>query len=385
MNASKKYEVIIVGGGPAGSSCATVLAQAGIRVGLFEKEKFPRNKICGETVNPKCWELFDILGVSPAILSASPCTIDEVRITNSKGFCVGARISKNSRPFFSIKRSTLDHLLLENAGNSGAHVQEERRVIDLCWNAEWQVTARSPHTGEIEHYFSRFLIGADGRNSLVAAKGLAIPASAAAKADAPRVGVQWHAPRQPQLGAALEMYLFAQGYFGIVNVDAQSANVALVTCGKLAQLAKQNFTRFLETTVFLNSAAARRFANLQSRGEVRTTFPIDPRVNPQKHASAYLIGDAWHTVEPFTGEGIYFAIRDGIIAATKILQRINRKAGIAPPKSTSRIWANRIFSPVLRKPDFSERCIRWAAQAPFTVRLGLGIILGSYHRFEISG
>jgi flavin-dependent dehydrogenase len=67
--------VAIVGGGPAGAACATLCAQAGLRTLVLEKAVFPRDKVCGDCVNPGCWPLFQQLGVARTLLASPPQSI----------------------------------------------------------------------------------------------------------------------------------------------------------------------------------------------------------------------------------------------------------------------------------------------------------------------
>ena len=89
MNNSFDYDVIIAGGGPAGSSAAIHLATLGARVLLAEQKKFPRAKLCGEFISPECALHFERLGVADQILSARPARLTETVFYSRRGKSVG--------------------------------------------------------------------------------------------------------------------------------------------------------------------------------------------------------------------------------------------------------------------------------------------------------
>src|SRR5690349_19116062 len=64
-----RYDVIIAGAGPAGASCAAFCARRGMRVALLDRARFPRDKVCGDYLNPRCWEVFERLGVAGKVLA----------------------------------------------------------------------------------------------------------------------------------------------------------------------------------------------------------------------------------------------------------------------------------------------------------------------------
>jgi geranylgeranyl reductase family protein len=364
VSAALHFDVIVVGGGPAGSACATLLAGGGARVMVLEKAKFPRDKICGDCINPNCWELFKLLGVASEIMKNNLNKIDRVRVTNAKGVELTTAISHQpQRPFFALPRRVLDAILQKQAQRAGALVLNERQVVGVAWEETiWRVAARRKGAAE-ETFTGALLIGADGRNSLVARK-LARKNHGVKSQQPQRVGVQWRCRYQPQIGSAIELFLFDAGYFGVVNVNEAQANIAMVADVQQAQIAKKDFSKFIAGTIMKNPGAANRFDDLQPLGELSITFPIQPAARILDHPSALLIGDARQTVEPFTGEGVYYALQDGVQAALKLLSRLRSKTIFPAPKMRSRFWANRIFSPALQHRLLAERLIAIGARLP---------------------
>ncbi len=375
MNPSSHFDVIIVGGGPAGSACGAILAHAGINVAICEKAKFPRDKICGDCINPASWDLLKIIGVSSELRALAPCRIDGIRLISSKGAELAAAMSNEpEHPFFAIKRRVFDTLLQKNAEGAGAVILEQTQATDIYWNGKWHVVIRRNHSPGFSILTSDFLIGADGRNSLVARKLTSSRGHHDWRANGRdaklRVGIQWHTKNQPQIGSLIELFLFDSGYCGIVNVDHEQANIAMVTDAGRAKLARKNFAKFLDATIFKNTRAAKILTAISPIGNIATTFPIDPVVHSPRHPNALsnailnvmLIGDARCTVEPFTGEGIYFALENGVRTAGELMARFHVKARLRDFAWRSRFWVNQVYSPILRNKTLAEGLISLGAQ-----------------------
>lgn len=376
MTHSSHYDVIIVGGGPAGSACASVLSTNGLKVLVCEKAKFPRDKICGDCLNPHTWGLLNTLGAHDMIGRCAHNEITGVRVVSQDGTPAFTQISrKDGNPFVAVKRSVFDAELLRHASKRGAEVLEGTPVQAISWNGTWEVTVTGRTAGGPSiDVTCDVLIGADGRNSVVRRilqEGMDTPKGASIQGSG-RIGIQWHTDALPLLGNSVELYLFDSGYCGMVNVNERQANIAMVTTNDVAGLATQNFAQFLSRTLFRNRGAAERFARLEPIGPVRTAFPIDPRRFDIKHPKAFLIGDARETVEPFTGEGMYFAMQDGIITASAILQNQFHKDLPPAIDRRYRFWVNRVYSPILRNPVIAGAIVRFGAKLPRLTRIATG-------------
>ena len=166
-------DVVIIGGGPAGSTAATVLARKGYKVVLLEKEKFPREHV-GESLLPFCYELFQDLGVLSQ-MEKQFVRKPTVRFISSDGssstnWCFNHVIKDESFLSFQVVRSEFDTILLSNSRKHGADVREETRVctVDLDSDRDKvEVEAIAPD-GEKFSLRTRFLIDASGRSSFIA-------------------------------------------------------------------------------------------------------------------------------------------------------------------------------------------------------------------------
>ena len=345
------YDTIIVGGGPAGASCAAVCAAAGLRVLVIERAIFPRDKVCGDCLNPDCWPTLARLGVEDAVRALPHAALRTVEFAGLRGAPIRLPLPGHARGEIAVKRRALDALLLQNAAARGADVQQGHAV------------SKVQHTGEgfaVGAATARFLVAADGRNSLVA-RSLGLLADGRQPAT-DRIGLQTHIPCPPDFGPRVQMRWFARGYGGLCPVGGGELNISLAgppaALNQLKRWAREEF-------------------GLAADHPWRTIAPLDREPAPraavaQNDAAVFLVGDAARVVEPFTGEGIYYALRSGELAAEAIMAAVQGKLGaeraVAHYRKThtdmyqGRLWVNRLARAAGRNPRAASLALgilRW--------------------------
>src|SRR5438132_12184331 len=97
-------DVAIVGGGPAGSSCAAFCAAAGLRTLVIEREKFPREKVCGDCINPACWPVLERLDLADEIRQSPHCVLDAVEFIAINGKKFRVDLPNHARGEIEIRR-----------------------------------------------------------------------------------------------------------------------------------------------------------------------------------------------------------------------------------------------------------------------------------------
>ena len=379
------FDVVIIGAGPAGTTCAALLARRGIRVLLCDKATFPREKICGDCINPGCWDFFRLLGVEGEVAAAAEL-VKGIKIAGHFGKVLDIPFNNNLpharfAPFTAIKRSILDSMLLHRAITNGAIFYDATFVESIMFKKSdrdsWKIRLRENDSGEIFDINCRTVIGADGRNSRVARllAGINDEQDKAKEAITDRIGVQFTVKRMSALASDVLMFFFDGGYGGIVGVSADEANTAMVVPRSLARLAVTDFKSFIARTIHYNPYARRAVSGIEMTGEIHTAFPITPRMNRCKYPSAYLVGDAHHTTEPFTGEGVFFAMQDGVHTAREVSNSLGLVDEGGSISTRNRFWRDNLFSPILQRESMTESLFALALRYKSLAQFALNMVI----------
>jgi geranylgeranyl reductase family protein len=317
-----QFDVAIIGAGPGGSAAAITLSRAGYSVALLDKERFPREKLCGDFVNPANWPLFRDLGIEEQILSSDHEQVTTFRISSFSGAEAEVPLwPRNGQAVFGLglRRASLDNLLLKKADSEGASVWQGCRVIGLNHEARrWSLAVERGRS--IEEVHPRALIGADGRNSWVAHRlGLARRLKIRERS----VGFQLWLKCANQGRGKVEIHTFPGGYAGLVGLSDGMVNLCFAI--EKDQLWRhRSFDGLLESCLTQNPHLKEVLARSERVGAIRSTYPVYFPPRRSYADGVLLVGDAARVSEPVTGEGIYFALKSGVLAARSIDQAFQR-------------------------------------------------------------
>ena len=257
----------------------------------------------------------------------------------------------------SIKRSLFDHLLLTRARELGAEIREESILTALSKTASgnWKIDIVSQTFG------ARFLVGADGRNSTVARLCNLLP-----RPERERVALQAHIPLPRNFGNRIVLQFLPEGYSGQAPVNENELNLCLVgtppTISSLRQWAERHF-------------------EIAADQPWRTITPLTRAPIRVGHENLFVIGDAARVVEPFTGEGIFYALRSGELAANAIIKMAKgeKRSGEQPAAREfarahaamyrGRLWINRLARAAVLSPRFASVLLQIAPFRPAILRL----------------
>ena len=347
------FDVAIVGGGPAGSTCAAFCARAGLRTLVLERETFPREKVCGDCLNPSCWSVLERLTVAQRVRDLPHSKVDSVEFIAICGRNVIVHLPSGDRCELSVKRSLFDALLLKRAQELGAYVRQKTTVTALADNENWKIETTSG-----ENFAARILVGADGRNSIVARLCNFLPRPARE-----RVALQAHIPLPRNFGRRIILQFLRQGYSGQAPVNETQLNLCLVgtppTISRLRKWAEHHF-------------------KITPDQPWRTITPLTRSPVPCGHENLLFIGDAARVVEPFTGEGIYYALRSGELAAdaiTKIVRGKDRQSALreftraCAQMYRGRLWINRMARAAVLRPNVGSLFVHAARIEPAILKL----------------
>jgi flavin-dependent dehydrogenase len=315
--------VIVVGGGPAGAATATALARAGVDVLVLDRARFPRAKACSEYLSPEASRVLASMDALEEVERSGAARLAGMRVRAPNGIWVRGEFAAahGFRGFrdwgLALPRERLDAILLDCARRAGARVEERTRVVDLEQDATRRIIGVRVLTrdGETLHR-AHVVVGADGLRSVVARRlGLA------------RVG-RW--PRRIALvahyrgiddvGDCGEMHVERDGYAGLANVGGGLTNVAVVVPARSGrEIAAAGAAAFFESWLGARPHLTPRFARAERASPVLATGPFASHARRAWAPGGALVGDAADFFDPFTGEGIYAALRGGEMLAAHLL------------------------------------------------------------------
>ena len=325
-------DVLIVGAGPAGSVAGAILARAGARVRIVDRATFPRDKLCGDTVNPGTLARLRALDLDAGIEERS-LRVDGMRVTGERGVAIEGRYPGGVSGR-AITRRDLDWLLLEQAIAAGCQFEPGvavRRPIVAEQGARRSVSgAVAGVDGHESPMAARVTIAADGRHSTIAF-GLGL-------------GFHPSRPRRWAIGAYFEnfmptatrcasdahqapirlgeMHVRRGHYIGIAPVPGGLTNVCLVKPSGAGDASLADPAALLTAALARDPQLRDRAAGARLIGSPVVLGPLAVEVRDAAVDGLLLAGDAAGFIDPMTGDGLRFATHGAELAAAAARQAL---------------------------------------------------------------
>ena len=317
-----EVDVLVVGSGPGGSAAAYHLARHGVDVLLIDKARFPREKVCGDGLTPRGVKAIQAMGVDPT--EAGFIRVDGLRVYGPTVTLSLPWPKLESFPDYGVVRTRhdFDHLLVQRAVKAGATLWESTEAETPLVDGGWVVGARvKREDGEPETVRARYVIAADGASSRFAGK-------AGVRRDPTRpLGVAarryYRSPRDQ--GTYLESWfdlwehdVILPGYGWIFPIGDGILNVGAGLLNTTSYFKEMSPRRMLDA--FIRSLPGEwGIAEENAEGQLLSgPLPMGMNRRPLALPGLLLVGDAGGLINPFTGEGIAYAVESGEIAAELI-------------------------------------------------------------------
>ncbi len=312
-------DVIVIGGGPAGSTAATLLARQGLSVTLLERERFPRFQI-GESLLPYNNDLFDRLGVTGDLMAGDyHPKYGAFFVTGDGGvsfrFRFDLRLNDPYRRSFQVKRSEFDHLLLKNAEKHGVEVLQEMPVTSV----DLSDPDRAVVNGNLE---ARFVIDASGHGAVVGNR-------LGARADVPslkKIAFFAHyrnVPRAEGKDAGNTVIVVLQNaWFWLIPISAEVMSVGLVVDREHVLRCGLEPQALLERTIAATPWVAERMQHAERVSQIYARKDFSFRMDSLAGSNYALVGDAAGFLDPIFSTGVFMAMKSADMAVDAVLERL---------------------------------------------------------------
>ncbi len=324
MNPEEYYDVAIVGGGLAGLAAAIELRKAGHSVIVFEKEKYPFHKVCGEYISLESWNFLISLGIP--LMDLQVPHINTLFLSAPNGISLTTKLPLGG---FGISRFTLDELLADKARENGIYIAEETKVQKVVFDDLFSLQFHSSAL-PLKNIKAKVCLGAFGKHSNLDVQWNRNFLTARDKKLDNFIGIKYHLVSDwPQ--HMIGLHNFNNGYCGISKIEHQKYCLCYMTTSTELKKAGNSISQLQETLLFKNPHLKKIFRN----GTILQEFPVTiSQINfnrkTQVENHILMLGDAGGLIAPLCGNGMSIALRTGKIAAFVahdfLLHKITRNA-----------------------------------------------------------
>ncbi len=380
-------DVLVIGGGPAGSTAAALLAERGYRVTLLEKAHHPRFHI-GESLLPANLPLLEKMGVADAVKAIGMEKWGAEFVSpwheHKQAFEFADAMDKSMPMAYQVRRSEFDEILIRNASRNNARVVEGCQVQDVNFlpddEGAW-VKARHDD-GSVETVHARFVLDASGRDTFLGNRFKAKQRNKKHNSSA----IYGHfagAERNPgKAEGNITIFWFEHGWFWFIPLADGTTSVGAVTWPYyLKTRNKKPLEQFLQETIALCPPLNKLLQNAQLTSPVEATGNFS-YVCDRTHGSNYLLlGDAYTFIDPVFSSGVMLAMHSAFIGADAVdtclrhpqqaaaaLKKFDHTMRIGPKVFSWFIY--RVTNPTLRNMFMAPRNIFRVQEALLSVLAG---------------
>lgn len=321
-DARERCDVLVIGGGPAGSSIAALLAERGRRVVLAEKDRHPRFHI-GESLLPLNLPLFERLGVREQVERISMLKYGVEFVSPYHGKTVSYEFSRawnKDLPYsYQVRRSEFDHILLKNAAAKGADIVEGVRVTGAAFAADGSVEVEaSDEEGRARRWRADFLVDASGRDTFMA-KQLGTKRRNRRHDSAAIFGHFTGARRLPgKAEGNISIFWFDHGWFWFIPLADGATSVGAVCPPEYFKSRTGDLTDLFMKTIAMCPEIADRLRAARLTTAVTATGNYAYNAERMTGRGFLMVGDAFAFIDPVFSTGVYIAMTTAFLAADAV-------------------------------------------------------------------
>lgn len=365
---SSTGKVVIAGAGPAGSSLAIRLADAGREVCLIEKARFPRHKLCGEFLSPECLGHFRELGVLGRMEAAGGNLIKKTVFYSMRGASAEVPsewFGSSGGVALGLSRAEMDHRLLEAAQRAGAEILEGTSVSGLVIkNGRLSALETRKDDGTRETLEGEIFVDATGRQRTLARQAVRESGRIRPRRSS-LVGFKAHFSGIEMETGRCEIYFFPGGYGGLNYVEGGFANHCFLMSSEEAREFGGDADAITKALIFRNPRA-RQTLEAAERQMDWLAVAVDGfgarELNPL--SNLFAVGDSAAFIDPFTGSGMLMALESSELLSEAI--QLNDTGALAETYARShakKFRARLRLCSLMRRLSFSPRMASMAVSA----------------------
>ncbi|MDF3034964.1 MAG: oxidoreductase, FAD-binding [Paucimonas sp.] len=385
-NVDQECDVLIIGGGPAGSTAAALLARKGHRVTILEKSRHPRFHI-GESLLPANMPLFDQLGVAEEVRAigmekwaaefVSPCH-EHVQMFN-----FGDAIDKSFPYAYQVPRAEFDHILFRNAIREGAHAIEDCKAthVEFLPDDAGAVVQAQRGDGTVCRLRARFLLDASGRDTFLGNRLNAKHRNEQHNSTALYAHFRDVPRKEGKAGGNIAIYWFEHGWFWCIPLMNGITSIGAVTWPYYLKTRTKPLDDFLRDTIALCPKLHQRLEGATMVAHMEATGNYSYECDRTYGKRYLLLGDAYTFIDPVFSSGVLLAMNSAFAGAEAVdvclrqpkkaaaaLRRFDRVTRLGPKHFSWFIY--RVTNPTLRNLFMEPRNLLRMQEALLSVLAG---------------
>jgi len=354
------YDLAVIGGGLAGLSLSIQMAKAGYKVILFEKEKYPFHRVCGEYISNESWDFLESLGLHLNSLNVSH--IKRLQVSDTKGNFFEQQLPLGG---FGISRYRLDHQLAQLAKQNGVNLYEAIRVNEITFNNNEFLFSTTNG-----NYRSKLAAGSFGKRSNLDIKWKRSFALAKSNKLNNYIGIKYHV-KHDFPNDLIALHNFKNGYCGISKVEDGKNCLCYLTIADNLQASDNDIHKMEQNILSANPHLRKIFTECEMLWKEPVTISqisFDKKNLIEDHV--LMIGDAAGMITPLCGNGMSMALHASKITAEQMQHFLSGKLSRDEmEKNYSNKW-NKLFADRLKTGRRLQKLMLNNWLISFTIGIG---------------